>query len=111
MKYIFFIAAFIISLPGLVAQEVMTPEKLWELGRVSAMGISNDGNSVVYRVTTPSVSENTFSSKYYTVSLQGGNPTEVENHSELYKNKNLSPDGKHLLYHEAVKVQKVLGKD
>lgn len=111
MKHIFTIAALILSLPCVVAQEVMTPEKLWELGRVSALGVSKDGSSVVYRVTTPSVSENDFSSKYYTVSLQGGEPREVENHSELFKNKNISPDGKHLLYHEEVKVQKVLGED
>jgi len=111
MKYIFIIAALILSVPGVVAQEVMTPEKLWELGRVSALGISKDGNSVVFRVTTPSISENNFSSKNYTVSLQGGEPTEVNNPSELVINKNLSPDGNHLLYHEEVKVQKVLGKD
>jgi dipeptidyl aminopeptidase/acylaminoacyl peptidase len=111
MKYIFTIAALIFILPCVVAQDVMTPEKLWELGRVSALGISKDGKSVVYRVTTPSVSENDFSSKYYSVSLQGGEPREVENHSELIKNKNHSPDGKHLLYHEEVKVQKVLGED
>jgi len=111
MKYIIIIAALILSLPGVVAQEVMTPEKLWELGRVSALGISKDGNSVVFRVTTPSISENNFSSKNYIVSLQGGEPMEVSNYSELVINKNLSPDGNHLLYHEEVKVQKVLGKD
>ncbi len=111
MKYILFIAAFILCLPKAVAQDVMTPEKLWELGRVSAMGFSKDGNSVVYRVTTPSIFENNFSSKFYTVSLQGGEPKEVDNHKELYKNKNVSPDGKYILYHEEVKVNNVLGKD
>ncbi len=111
MKHLFFIAVFILSLPCAVAQEVMTPEKLWELGRVSALDISKDGNSVVYRVTTPSIAENDFSSKYYTVSLQGGEPNEVENHKDLLKDKNVSPDGKYILYHEEVKVKKVLGED
>lgn len=111
MKTIFFIAAFILSLPNAVAQEVMTPEKLWELGRVSALGISKDGKSVVYQVTTPSITENDFSSKYYTVSLQGGEPRQVDNHTELLNNKNVSPDGKYIAYHEEVKVKKVLGED
>lgn len=111
MKTIFFIAAFILSLPNAVAQEVMTPEKLWELGRISALGISKDGKSVVYQVTTPSITENDFSSKYYTVSLQGGEPRQVDNHTELLNNKNVSPDGKYIAYHEEVKVKKVLGED
>ncbi|MCM4159145.1 S9 family peptidase [Antarcticibacterium flavum] len=111
MKYIFFITAFILSSASIMAQEVMTPEKLWELGRVSALGISKDGKSVVYRVTTPSIAENDFSSKNYTVGLQGGEQKEVENHKELIKDKNVSPDGEYILYHEEVKVNKALGED
>lgn len=95
----------------MLAQDVMTPEKLWELGRVSPVGITNDGNSVVYRVTTPLITTNDFISKTYMVSLSGGDPKEIEDHSTLVTDKNLSPDGKHLVYHQTVKLQKVLGKD
>lgn len=109
-KYIAFSILFIGAL-SLVAQDVMTPEKLWELGRVSSLGITKDGNTVVYRVTTPSVTTNDFSSKVYSVSLSGGDPKEIEDYSTLVTDKNLSPDGKHLLYHQAVKLQDVLGKD
>ncbi|MCR9181319.1 MAG: S9 family peptidase [Flavobacteriaceae bacterium] len=96
---------------SLLAQDVMTPQKLWELGRVSPIGITKDGNAVVYRVTTPSVENNDFSSKVYSVPISGGTETEIEDHSALIQDKNLSPDGNHLLYHKAVKLQNVLGKD
>jgi hypothetical protein len=35
------------------AQNKITPELLWKLGRVSAMGLSKDGKFVVYAVSTP----------------------------------------------------------
>lgn len=109
-KYLIF-SILLISTLNLVAQDVMTPKKLWELGRVSPLGISKDGSSVVYRVTTPSVEENDFSSKIYTVPISGGEATEVEDHSTLIHDDKRSPDGKHILYHKAVKLQDVLGKD
>ncbi len=109
-KYIALSVLFLGSL-NLLAQDVMTPEKLWELGRVSPIGITKDGNAVVYRVTTPSVNDNDFSSKVYSVPISGGTATEIEDHSDLVRDENRSPDGKHLLYHKAVKLQKVLGKD
>lgn len=111
MKKIFILSFLFLSAFTLTAQNVMTPELLWQLGRVSPLGISKDGQSVIYRVTTPSVENNDFSSKVYSVPVNGGTAVEIENHSELVHDKNLSPDGKHQLYHKAVKLQKVLGKD
>jgi hypothetical protein len=35
-----------------MAQNVMSPETLWKLGRVSALGISKDSKNVVYKVTS-----------------------------------------------------------
>ncbi len=111
MKKLFLLSFLFFSAITLTAQNVMTPELLWQLGRVSPMGITKDGQSVVYRVTIPSVENNDFSSKVYRVPVSGGTAVEIENHSDLLHDKNLSPDGKHLLYHKAVKLQKVLGKD
>jgi hypothetical protein len=47
-----------------MAQNVMSPETLWKLGRVSALGISKDSKNVVYKVTTPSIEENKSNSKF-----------------------------------------------
>ncbi|MGX7667666.1 S9 family peptidase [Flavobacterium pedocola] len=93
------------------AQEVMTPELLWKLGRVTPIGLSKDGKNIVYKVATPSVEENKSNSKFYTIPIGGGPAVEVADTKDLVKNKNLSSDGKYLLSHKEVKVEKVLGKD
>ena len=93
------------------AQNTLTPELLWKLGRVSPLGISKDGKSVVYKLSIPSVEENKSNSKYYTIPVSGGNATEVASTKELLNNKNVSPDGKYLVYDQEVKIDKVHGKD
>ncbi|RZK09812.1 MAG: S9 family peptidase, partial [Flavobacterium sp.] len=94
-----------------VAQNVMTPELLWKLGRVSPLGISKDGKNIVYKVSIPSVEENKSTSKLYTIPLAGGNPVEIKESESLLKDKNVSPDGKTIVYSEEAKIEKVLGKD
>jgi dipeptidyl aminopeptidase/acylaminoacyl peptidase len=93
------------------AQQVLSPELLWKLGRVSVLGISKDGKSVVYKVAIPSVEENKSNSKFYTIPVNGGNATEVKDTKDLVADKNVSPDGKYILSSHEVKVNKVLGKD
>jgi dipeptidyl aminopeptidase/acylaminoacyl peptidase len=110
MKKILFLTLTMISLNA-VAQNVMTPELLWKLGRITPLGISKDGKNVVYKVSTPSVEENKSNSKFYILPVNGGNPTEVKDTKEVLKDKNISPDGKYIVYNEEVKIDKVLGKD
>ena len=110
MKKILFIPLLMMSLTAM-AQNVMTPELLWKLGRVTPLGISKDGKNVVYKVTTPSVAANKSETKFYTLPVIGGNPTEIKDTKDLLKDKNISPDGKYLVYNEEVKIEKVLGKD
>jgi len=57
MKKIVFITLIIMSLNAM-AQNVMSPELLWKLGRVTALGISKDGKNIVYKVDIPSAEEN-----------------------------------------------------
>lgn len=93
------------------AQQIMSPELLWKLGRVTPLGISKDGKSIVYKVATPSVADNKINSKYFTIPLNGGVSTEVKETKSLLKDKNISPDGKYIVYNDEVKVDKILGKD
>jgi dipeptidyl aminopeptidase/acylaminoacyl peptidase len=95
------------------AQQILSPEALWKLGRVSAIGISKDGKSIVYKVATPSVEENKSNSKFYTIPVTGGNTVQIqENDSkDLVVDKNISPDGKYILSSQEVKTENVLGKD
>ena len=55
----------IMTLNSLQAQQPLTPEKLWQLHRVSAVGLSPDAEYVLLSVSTPNVTENTFSKAYY----------------------------------------------
>jgi dipeptidyl aminopeptidase/acylaminoacyl peptidase len=93
------------------AQQVLTPETLWKLGRVTPLGISKDGKSVVYKVSTPVMEENKSTSKFYTIPLTGGTPTEVKETKDLLADRNVSPDGKLILSTQEVKTENVLGKD
>ncbi|WP_241651986.1 hypothetical protein [Pseudoalteromonas phenolica] len=78
---------------GAFANEVMTPEKLWELKRVSALGLNKDKTHVIYKVTTPSIENNSFDSKVYQVSLKGGDAQLLESYQGVVIDKSLSPDG------------------
>ncbi|WP_293891423.1 S9 family peptidase [Flavobacterium sp.] len=95
------------------AQQVLTPEGLWKLSRISALGISKDKKSIVYKVSTPDVAENKSNSKFYTIPVNGGNPLEVQESDtkDLLADKNVSPDGKYILSTQEVKTEKVLGTD
>ena len=97
--------------PVAFCQNVMTPEMLWQLGRVSALGMTPDGQQVIYRVSTPVIAENRSATKTYSVPLSGGTPREIGDVDGLLRDKNLSPDGKHKISVQEVKVQKVFGSD
>src|SRR5690554_1080672 len=111
MKKITFLLAFLCA--GLLtAQKTMTPELLWQVKRVSPIGITEDGNTLFYKVTIPNMSENSFDIKYYKMPVMGGKFTEITKDEEAtVANKNLSPDGKYLLMHRPVQTKDITGKD
>ena len=110
MKKLLLMPLLMMSLSAM-AQNVMTPELLWKLGRLTPLGLSNDGKNIVYKVTYPSVAENKSESKLYSISVNGGAPTEVKDTKTILKDKNVSPDGKYIVYNEEVKIDKIHGKD
>lgn len=89
----------------------MTPELLWNLGRVSAQGVSKDGQSVIYSVSTPDAETNKSSRKTYMIPIAGGTATAINKGDSLLVDKNLSPDGRYRLLNKEVKVKKVTGED
>lgn len=110
MRTITFLLAFLCA--GLLhSQKTMTPELLWQVKRVSPIGISNDNKVLFYKVTTPNMEENSFDSKYYAMRVEGGNFAEITKEEVQVADKNLSPDGKFLLMHKPVHVNDVTGKD
>lgn len=110
MKNISFLLAFLCA-GFMYSQKTMTPELLWQVKRVSPVGISPDGKNLFYKVTIPNMEENSFDSKYYAMRVSGGNFAEVTKEEATVTDKNLSPDGKYLLLHKEVHVKDVAGKD
>ncbi|WP_300596629.1 S9 family peptidase [Niabella sp.] len=93
------------------AQQYLSPETLLKLGRVSAVGISKDKQSLIYKVSTPNIAANKLDSKEYAIPLAGGQPAELTSSESLLDNNRISPDGKYILSSEAVKLKKVMGSD
>ena len=111
MKKLLILTLITMSINAVVAQNLMSPELLWKLGRISPLGISKDEKNIIYKVSTPSVEENKSNSKYYSVPVNGGNAIEISDYKSLLADKNISPDGKYTVYNEEVKIDKVHGKD
>ncbi len=107
-RNIFISFAFLCAL-SLNAQQKMTPDLLWKLGRVNALGLSPDGKNVIYSVNTPDWEANKGSSKMYQILVEGGAPVEIT--TNPVKDKNSSPDGKYMLSHKEVQVLKIKSSD
>lgn len=60
-----------------VGTQLLTPEKLWELKRVSGEALSRDGKFVYYGVSIPNVKDNKFERNIFRVSIDGGSETQI----------------------------------
>ena len=96
---------------GLSAKERMTPETLWQVKRISALGLNQQQTHVIYKVTTPNLADNDFASKVYQVPLAGGASQLLEAYQGIVFDDTLSPDGKNQLFHETVEVETILAVD
>lgn len=110
MKRILLPALLLVSI-SVIAQQNLTPELLWKLGRMSAVGITTDKTGVVYNVSTPNVQENSSSRKMYYLPLSGGAAREITDTGRLVRDSRISPDGRYRISSRDVKLQKVFGKD
>ncbi len=93
------------------AQNNMTPELLWKLGRVNGVGISKDKQYIIYSVATPDVTQNKSITKTYRLPVNGGTAEEISNGDTLVFNHHISPDGKWKIMDSEVKVMNVYGSD
>lgn len=108
-KYIFLIFSLVSMSSN--AQEVLTPEKLWQLGRVNPIGITKDGKNLIFKVGVPNIQENKIVSTTYSIPVSGGKAVQIVTAEGLVADKNISKDGTKKLLDKAVKVEKVLGTD
>ncbi|MBT8318185.1 MAG: S9 family peptidase [Lutibacter sp.] len=96
---------------SLFAQDVMTPEILVQLNKVSGKGITKDGKHLIYSVSSFNLETNSKSSSTYQIPISGGEPQLINEYKELLVDRNISPNGKYKISTADVKLQKVNGQD
>jgi dipeptidyl aminopeptidase/acylaminoacyl peptidase len=97
--------------PIINAQDNMTPELLWKLNRVSAIGLSDDKQWVVYSVGQFDLDSNKKTTSYYKIPVNGGIPVEIKKNHDLIADRNVSPNKKYQINVQEVKVTPVTGSD
>lgn len=98
-------------LPTFIMAQVMTPEMLWQLERISPVGISDDRKDVLFNSTTFDIEANESESQLFRIPMDGGERTAVEDQSVHYTDPSISPDGKYQLVTQEVKIKPVTGSD
>jgi len=110
MKKIIGMIPLLLAVIGLGAQN-LTPEMLAEIGKVSAIGITKNGKSVIYKVRQYNIEENAGTDQLYIIPIAGGEAVKIKTYREAVVDKNISPDGKSKLISKEVKIEKVYGTD
>ncbi|MBK5210322.1 MAG: S9 family peptidase [Flavobacteriaceae bacterium] len=104
---ILFSFAFIIT----SAQDVMTPEMLLQLNKVSGKGLTKDGNSLIYSVSKYNLESNTSSTTTYQIQISGGDAQIITDYKTLLADKSVSPNGKYKITTAEVKLKNITGQD
>jgi dipeptidyl aminopeptidase/acylaminoacyl peptidase len=76
------------------AQDRLTAETLWHLGRVGEFQVSPNGQSVVYGITRYDISTNKGNTDLYLIPVAGGQPLQLTNFEGGEYNVCWRPDGK-----------------
>jgi dipeptidyl aminopeptidase/acylaminoacyl peptidase len=84
--------------PKIDAQNKLTPELLWKLGRVSEIQLSPDGSKLLYGVTWYSLQENRGNRDLYVIPTTGGTPVKLTTFEGPDFNGVWRPDGKKIGY-------------
>lgn len=111
MKNILFIVGLLLTANILNAQKTMTPELLWQVERLSVMGLDKDGSTLFFSIKKPNISENGYDSKYYKMPALGGEMVEIKKEDVKAVDKNTSPNNEYQLFHKAVHIEDIKGKD
>ncbi|MBS9774249.1 MAG: S9 family peptidase [Tenacibaculum sp.] len=93
----------------IVAQKVMTPEKLIQLKKVGAKGISKNGKYVIYQTSQYNIAENKTKKKTYKISIDGGSPIEIKKAKKYIDNPKKKNGLK--LFSKPVKIENIKGTD
>ena len=96
-KFVLSFVIFIVAVSA-IAQNRVTPELLWKLGRVGDVQVSPDGKWILYPVTRYDIAANKGNTDLYLVSAEGGTPVKLTNSPTSEYNAVWRPDGKKIGY-------------
>jgi dipeptidyl aminopeptidase/acylaminoacyl peptidase len=111
MKQLFTLLSACVLAFTVSAQNVMTIEKLMEVGKVSTLGITKDGKSIIYNVKKYSVAAGSATNTKYIMPIAGGEAKVIDNIDGLLSNDRISADGKMMISSKEVKVKNIYGTD
>lgn len=92
------IYAFLIISLNVSAQEKLTPEMLWKLGRVNNPQVSPDGKTVIYELKRYDLTANKGTNYIYSVAPGGGTPVALTDDATNAFNVKWRPDGKKICF-------------
>jgi dipeptidyl aminopeptidase/acylaminoacyl peptidase len=119
MQKIILIALLVFSTQLSKSQNLLTPETLWSLGRVSYQGLSEDGKTVYYSVSKVNMNENKSETKYFSIPINGGSAQAIKELPESAQvtvegngdNVVIAPTGNKVAFSREVKLQKIKGSE
>ncbi len=89
----------------------ITPEQLLTLHRLSPIGVTKDGKSLIYKTSKADLKTNEYDKAYYEMPIGGGEAKKIENADGLVAEKEVSPNGKYKIEIQKTKLEKVTGQD
>ncbi|PHS53338.1 MAG: S9 family peptidase [Lutibacter sp.] len=111
MYKLIFSIFFSLTIIGVSSQNVMTPEMLIQLNKVSGKGISKDGKYIIYSISKYSIETNHKTSISYKIPISGGEPQVINDYTNLLNDKHISPNGLFKITTADVKLKKITGQD
>lgn len=98
MKKLVLAAALLLPFSALQAQQTLTPELLWQFGRLGSSEVSPDKKTVVYTVTYYDLKENKGNADIYTIPVEGGKAKKLTDTKASEFNVTWRPDGKKIAF-------------
>ncbi|MBF8150952.1 S9 family peptidase [Winogradskyella sp. F6397] len=111
MKNIFLFIGLLLTTNLLTAQQTMTPELLWQVERLSVMGLDSEGTTLYFAVNTPNIEKNSYDYTYFKMPVNGGDIIEIKKEDVAAVDKNVSGDGMYKLFHKDVHIENIKGTD
>lgn len=88
----------ILSVSEALTTDIMTPETMWNMGRIGTPALSPDGKTLAFTITYTDIAEDKNITDIYTLSIEGGKPQRVTTTEANEAQVGWLPDGSAITY-------------